>query len=328
MNNLIKIILIILVLNFLFKNNNKMEKFGEEHCIKYFPMGMFFSKHTDKICKDSDMKNDFLNLIRSAEMDLKCPESTPDSATHILQDEKESTPDSTNPISQDKEVGETTAEEVGETTAEEVGETTAEEVGETIVEEEVEKQETPVQIKYPIPQTIEDADKLNEEDLFNRLILHKIKNCSTDADCVYGGCDKKIGKCYSLPCQNHSDCSFDNKIRAGYCYVFKGQSTGYCDPFDKEDCQDVGNTAIDSDHIKCRNKKGETNKCLRYWSQNYNDPSDYKHKCVSNSEYDDAESKRDIPCIVWLSDYQKQCGDYLNCKTVPNSSDTINGKCN
>ena len=56
-----------------------MEKFGEEHCKKYFPMGMFFAKHTDKICKDSDMKNDFLNLVRLSKMNLECPESTPDS---------------------------------------------------------------------------------------------------------------------------------------------------------------------------------------------------------------------------------------------------------
>lgn len=57
--------------------NNQMEKFGEEHCKKYFPMSMFFSKHRDKICQDSEMKKDFVNVIRSSKLNLHCPEPTP-----------------------------------------------------------------------------------------------------------------------------------------------------------------------------------------------------------------------------------------------------------
>ena len=74
MNNLVKIILIILVLNFLFKKNNKVEKFGEEHCSKYLPMGMFFIKHKEKICQDSEMKKDFLRVNISSKLNLKCPD--------------------------------------------------------------------------------------------------------------------------------------------------------------------------------------------------------------------------------------------------------------
>ena len=61
--------------------NNQMEKFGQKNCKimleKYWPMGLFYVKHTDKICKDSEMKKDFLNMIRASELDLKCPKSTP-----------------------------------------------------------------------------------------------------------------------------------------------------------------------------------------------------------------------------------------------------------
>lgn len=60
--------------------NNQIEKFSQKkckNCNKYWPMGLFYVKHTDKICKDSEMKKDFLNMIRASELDLKCPKSTP-----------------------------------------------------------------------------------------------------------------------------------------------------------------------------------------------------------------------------------------------------------
>ena len=182
------------------------------------------------------------------------------------------------------------------------------------------------QAATPISQ--DEADKLNEQELYLRLIK-KIKNCSKDTDCVYGGCDKEIGKCYNLPCQNHSDCSFDNGVQAGFCNKSNSESHGYCAPFDKNDCDDLYLLQQGGDeHAKCRNKKGETNKCLRYWRGEWTTDNVYNNKCVSNSEYEDAKSKRGNSCTTWGAIYLNQCGKNLQCKSDPTSSDAINGTCN
>ena len=75
---IIKIILILLIFYILFNSlkKNKVEKFGEEHCGRYIPMYMFFFNNKNKICKDSKMKKDFINAMRTANLPLKCSEST------------------------------------------------------------------------------------------------------------------------------------------------------------------------------------------------------------------------------------------------------------
>jgi len=268
MNNLIKIILIILVLNFLFKNN-QMEKFGLSYSDKCETYIENKNKNCHASCKSCGYSDD-----PSGPND--CIECNPGyKHKKVYEDGTGScTPDS-----------------------------------------------KPDQASTTISQ--DEADKLNEKELNRRLSLHKIKNCSKDTDCLYGGCDKKKGKCYHLACQNHSDCSFDNGVQAGYCNKWDGESYGYCAYFDKNDCEI---TVGGDEHAKCRNKKGETNKCLRYWRGQWTTDYVYRYKCVSNKEYKDAESKRDSPCTTWGAMYQ--CGKNLQCKPDPTGSDAVNGTCN
>jgi hypothetical protein len=265
MNNLVKIILIILVLNFMFKKN-RVEKFSDVNAEKLPENNCY---HTCKTCGDYGDERD----CTSCKDDFKHYQIYEDGTGVCIP--KCFKTDNADILSQDE------------------------------------------------------ADKLNEKELYHRLILHKIENCSKDTDCVYGGCDKEIGKCYNLPCQNHSDCSFDNGVQTGFCNKSNSESHGYCAPFDKNDCDDLYLLQQGGDkHAKCRNKKGETNKCLRYWRGQWTTDNVYNNKCVSNSEYEDAESKRGNSCTTWGAIYLNQCGKNLQCKSDPTSSDAINGTCN
>jgi hypothetical protein len=189
--------------------------------------------------------------------------------------------------------------------------------------EENQRKDELLKEKYPIPKTHDEADMLTEKDLFFTFEIHKQKRCDSDDECEVAGCNKKIGRCHVVSCEENSDCSFDNNIRAGYCdppaYMEK---KGVCLNFDKDYCLIHGKL---DDHSKCRNKKDQDNKCLKSFYTDYGGPDRHKYKCVSKTEYDDAESKRNTQCFANVEDNSYFCGKKLKCK--PNN-DGWSGKCN
>ena len=168
----------------------------------------------------------------------------------------------------------------------------------------------------PISQ--DEADKLNNVNLFKEFQKRKKKKCTNNDDCVGQGiCENN--SCSIIPCKEHKDCSIGD-VRVGFCVDRR-----YCKNYDKDDFDINGPNGrnVNGDNCntiytdeECRNTKGQNNKCLKTWHRN-----GFSHKCRSEKYYNKIKEKENNDCFVNYS----ICGNEMKCE--PSSTNQNIGKC-